>query len=296
MRKIIWQHIRRSPYQAILAILTMFITFFLSGTILTVMFASVFILEYFESKPQITVFLTDKAGDKEAQEIKFKLEETGKVANIKYVSKSEALTIYQKQYKNDPLLLEMVSADILPASLEVTATTPQYLKELEPVVKEFTAVEEVVYQQDVVEALVSWTNVIRYAGGALAILFGLNAFLTVMTIIAMKIALKKEEVEILKLLGASEWYIRFPFFVEGGFYGVVGAFFAGVTIVSLVIWFRAAILDFLGIIPAVTALISDPTATLFLMVAGGFVLLLMAVGFLLGSIGSLVALARYLKI
>lgn len=263
---------------------------------MTVMFTSVFILEYFESKPQITVFLTDKAGDKEAQEIKMKLEETGKVANIKYVSKSEALEIYQKQYKNDPLLLEMVSADILPASLEVTATTPQYLKELEPVVKEFTTVEEVVYQRDVVEALVSWTNVIRYAGGTLAILFGLNAFLTVMTIIAMKIALKKEEVEILKLLGASEWYIRLPFFVEGGLYGVVGAFFAGVTIVSIVIWFRAAILDFLGIIPAVTALISDPTATLFLMVAGGFVLLLMAVGFLLGSIGSLVALARYLKI
>jgi cell division transport system permease protein len=291
-----WKHIRRSPYQSIAAILTIFLTFLLGGFFFLATLTSVFVLGYFESKPQITVFFTDKAGQKEADDLKQTLEQTGKVSTVKYISKDEALSIYKEQNKNDPLLLEMVTADILPASLEVSATDPKYLSELEPVVKKSPGVEEVVYQKDVVNSLISWTNAIRIIGGTLAGLLAVDSILIIMTVIGMKIAIRREEVEILKLVGASPWYIRMPFVLEGGLYGISGAAVAWIMITILIIWFRPYIQSFLGIIPVVKMVLGSITDPPFLLSSLGFLAVLLLNGFLLGAFGSLVAVGRFLKL
>lgn len=290
-----WKHIRRSPYQAMAAILTMLLTLLLVGLFFLASAASYFILQYFEGKPQITVYFQDKTTEDLIQKLQSDLTSTGKTASIKYISKDNALAIYREQNKNDPLLLEMVTADILPASLEVSATDPKFLADLEPVIKEAEGVEEVVYQRDVVETLIAWTNAIRWVGGSLAGLLAVDSILIVMTIIGMKIALKKQEVEILNLVGASRWYIRSPFLLEGGLYGLFGAGIAGIIIAGLTLWLYPFLLTFLGVIPAIGSLLGAPTSTAFLFAALGFFGGLGAVGFLLGSIGSLVAVGRYLK-
>lgn len=286
---------RRSPYQAMAAILTMFLTLLLTGIFFLASSASYFILQYFESKPQITVFFTDKVDESEVAKLKTTLGGTGKISSLKYVSKDEALGIYREQNKHDPLLLEMVTADILPASLEVSATDPKYLSDLEPVIKQAQGVEEVVYQKDVVDTLISWTNAIRLVGGSLAGLLALDSILIVTTIIGMKIALKKQEVEILTLVGASPWYIRAPFLLEGGLYGVMSACVASIIIGGVILWIYPVILTFLGVIPAIGMLLGNPTGVPFLMATLGFVGGLAATGFLLGTIGSFVAVSRYLR-
>lgn len=286
---------RRSPYQAAAAILTMFITFLLAGIFFLSTGASVVILKYFESKPQITVFFTDKSTEQEINGLQRTLEATGKVATTKYISKEDALKIYQEQNKNDPLLLEMVTADILPASLEVSAIEPGFLKELEPVIRQAQNIEEIVYQRDVVESLLQWTNAIRIIGGILATLLAFNALLITMTVVSMKIALKKDEVEVLKLVGASGWYIRSPFLLEGGLYGATGGVIAAVVIIALVVWLRPLLVSFLGVIPIMNTLLASAVSAPFLLSIFGFGSLLVVSGFLLGSIGSLIALGRYLK-
>ena len=286
---------RRSPYQAAAAILTMCITFLLAGVFFLSSTASILILRYFESKPQITVFFNDKATDHDAQTLQKTLEETEKTSSIKYVSKQDALKIYQEQNKNDPLLLEMVTADILPASLEVSAREPKYLQDLEPVIKQAANIEEVVYQRDVVESLLRWTNAIRIVGGILAAFLGVNALLVIMTVINMKIALKRDEVEVLNLVGASRWYIRSPFLLEGGFYGAIGAGVAAVVIDGLLMWLRPILEGFLGVIPMLNTLLASATSVAFLLLLCGFSAALVLLGFLLGSIGSLIALGRYLR-
>jgi cell division transport system permease protein len=291
----VWTHMRRSPYQTFAAILTMFLTFLLGGVFAMTTGTSLAILRYFEGKPQLTVFFMEKAGQPEADALKVVLDSTGKVASTKFVSKDDALAIYKEQNKNDPLLLEMVTADILPASLEVTATDPKFLSELEPVIKEADGVEEVIFQKDVVDALLSWTNAIRIIGGTLAGLLAIDSLLIIMTVIGLKIAIKKEEIEILKLIGASQWYIRKPFVVEGGIYGIVGAFFAWLVITVLLIIFRPALLSFLGTIPVIHALLVNPFSSVTLLSIGGFLVVLCVTGFLLGAIGSLITLARYIK-
>ena len=96
-------------------------------------------------------------------------------------------------------------------------------------------------------------------------------------------------------VGASPWYIRMPFIMEGGFYGASGSLMAWVIITGMVIWLRPLAVSFLGMIPAIQVVLGSLTSTPFLLMAGGFMGAMLIVGFFLGSVGSLIALARYLK-
>ncbi len=288
-------HIRRSPYQAMAATLTMFLTFLVGGVFFLATLASVMVLGYFEGKPQVTVFLTPKAGQLEADNLKAKLEATGKVAGTHYVSKEDALAIYRQQNQNDPLLLEMVTADILPASLEVSATDPQYLSELATVIGGSEGVDEVVYQRDVVDSLLAWTNAIRLVGGTLALLLVVDSLLIIGTVIAMKIAMKRDEIEILTLVGATPWTIRAPFILEGGFYGFIGAAVASVILSGVIAWLRPQLFTFLGSIPTLSGLFTSLTSSAFLISLAVFLAGNMLLGFCLGALGSSIALRRFLK-
>ncbi|MBI5448831.1 hypothetical protein HY948_00780 [Candidatus Gottesmanbacteria bacterium] len=290
------QHIRRSPYQAAAAILTLFVTFLLTGIFFLSVVASAFILQYFEGKPQITVFFADKATKEDADALTKKIEATGKTSSIKFVSKDDALLVYREQNKNDPLLLEMVTADILPASLEISATDPKFLADLEPLIKDAQGVEEVVYQKDVVDTLIIWTNAIRWVGGILTGLLTFNSILIIMTVISMKIALRRDEIDILRLIGASPWYIRMPFILEGGLYGLIGSFGSWLIITALIVWLRPALLAFLGVIPIIQEVLVNAISMPFLLSSGGFLAGMLLSGLLLGSLGSLIALGRYLKL
>lgn len=288
-------HIRRSPYQAMAATLTMFLTFLVGGVFFLATMASVSILGYFEGKPQVTVFFTPKAGVVEADKLKVTLEATGKVSGTHFVSKEDALAIYRQQNQNDPLLLEMVTADILPASLEVSANNPQDLSELARVIEGSEGVDEVVYQRDVVDSLLSWTNAIRMVGGILALLLVLDSLLIIGTVIAMKIALKRDEIEILTLVGASPWTIRAPFILEGGFYGLVGASSASLILSALITWLRPYLYAFLSSIPALKTLLSNAVSSEFLIAVAVFLAGNVLIGFCLGALGSSIAIRRYLK-
>ncbi len=115
-----WKHIRRNPYQALTAICIMMLTFLSISVFAFIVFGSSVIIKHFESKPQVTAFFKDEAQQAEIDSLKQSLESTGTVANVRFVSKQEALQIYKEQNKDDPLLLDLVTEDILPASLEIS--------------------------------------------------------------------------------------------------------------------------------------------------------------------------------
>src|SRR5579872_3773244 len=116
-----WNHIRRSPYQAMAAILIMMLTFLAVSVFTILVVGSSGVISYFESKPQVTAFFKDDATSSQIESLQNDLKATGKVSSIKFVSKDQALQIYRQQNKNDPLLLELVTADVLPASLEISS-------------------------------------------------------------------------------------------------------------------------------------------------------------------------------
>ncbi len=286
MFKTTWKHIRRSPYQALAAVGIMTLTLFVSSIFFLTAVTSGTVLNYFESKPQITAFFTDEKQEQEIKNLEDKLKTTGQVAAVKYVSKEEALAIYREQNKDDPLLLEMVTANILPASLEVSAKDATYLGDLAKILQAEPGVQEVIYQKDVVDTLIAWTSAVRKIGIVLISFLTLVSLLIILTIIGMKIALRREEIEILRLVGASNWYIRFPFLAEGAFYGGLGGLISWLVSFILLLYVTPYLASFLAGIPIFL------TSPLFLLALFGG--LLMA-GMGLGVIGSLLAVWHYLK-
>jgi cell division transport system permease protein len=162
--KTVWKNIRRSPYQAIAAIFVMMLTFLAFSIFALIIFGSNRIVNYFESKPQVTAFFKDEAEQSEIEGLSKTLQDSGLIASVKFVSKEQALEIYKEQNKNDPLLLDLVTADILPASLEISTYKIEDLPMVSDTLKKSAIVQEVVFQKDVVSTLTSWTSALRKIG------------------------------------------------------------------------------------------------------------------------------------
>lgn len=284
--KTAWTHIRRSPYQALAAIGIMVLTFFLATMVTLLAGGSQKLLTYFETRPQVTAFLKDEVKQEGIDKLKEKLNQTGMVQEIKYVSKEEALAIYKEQNKADPLLLEMVTANILPASLEISTSDLSHLSEVAQLLRQQPEVEEVIFQEDVVKSLKTWTDNIRRIGLVLVSFLGLISFLIILIIIGLKVALRKEEVGILRLIGATGGYIRIPFILEGVFYGGLGAFLGWGIAFLLLLYATPLLVEFLSEIPLL------PVPLLFVFGLLGIEIL---VGILIGGLGSLLAVKKYLK-
>ncbi|OGE35143.1 hypothetical protein A3C32_02360 [Candidatus Daviesbacteria bacterium RIFCSPHIGHO2_02_FULL_41_14] len=286
---IVKRNIRRTPYQALAASMVMFFTFLVLSIFLLLAIGSEQILNYYESKPQAIAFFKDGIQDSDIKVIQDALIATGRVTAFKYVSKNEALAIYKERNKNNPLLLELVTANILPASLEISTVAPEDLKLVAELVKKEPVVEEVVFPEDVVASLTSATRVIRTVGGAVTIFLIIFSTMIIVMIIGFKIRIKREEIGIMKLLGASSWFVRLPYLAEGIFYAVSGAVLGYLVSFGLLWYFEPILKNSLGEVAAV--LFPIPLLTM-----AGFFAVVVLVAVLIGGIGSVVAVRRYLRI
>nr|MBI5455670.1 ABC transporter permease [Candidatus Levybacteria bacterium] len=285
-RKSAWKNIRRSPYQALAAILIMTLTFLAVSFFTFLLVGSSQIINYFESKPQVTAFFKNEAAQEDINTLENKLSDTGRVSAIKFVSKEDALKIYKEQNKNDPLLLELVTADVLPASFEISAVKIEDLAPISDTLKKSSIVSDVIYQKDVVSTLTAWTNAIRKIGIALIILLSFVSIFVMATIIGMKISQKKEDIEIMKLIGATSWYIRWPFIMEGVFYGTIGAVIGWTISTGTLLYATPFLESFLKGIPVLPV----PYVNLLILLGLEIVLAVF-----LGIASSFVAVLRYLK-
>jgi cell division transport system permease protein len=215
------KNIRRTPYQSFATFFSLFLTLFLS---LAIFFTLTFLygmLGYVESRPQVTVYFKQDVKEDAILAFKQKLVDMGKVSSIKYVSKTEALNIYKELNRDNPLLLEMVTADILPASLEIYATKPEYFDDLVNEANKTTGVDEVSFQKNIIDRLLSLTSIVRKVSLAFFGYFIVTTVIILISITHFKIALKKDEIELLQLLGASRFYIKKPFLKEALFFGLL---------------------------------------------------------------------------
>lgn len=281
-----WKNIRRSPYQALAAILIMTLTFLVISFFTFLLVGSSKIINYFESKPQVTAFFKDDAKQSDINALENTLSSTGKVSSIKFVSKGEALKIYKEQNKNDPLLLDLVTADVLPSSFEISAVKLEDLSSISDALNKSSLVSDVIYQKDVVATLTSWTNAIRKIGLVLIVLLSLVSIFIMSIIIGIKISQRKEDIEIMKLIGATSWYIRWPFILEGIFYGILGSLIGWLIAVLGLLYATPFLESFLKGIPVLPASYIDLLTLLGIEV-------LLAV--FLGTISSFLAVFRYLK-
>jgi cell division transport system permease protein len=280
------RNIRRSPYQSLAAVLTLTQTFFLAYLFAILMIGSEVVLRYFETQPQITAFFKADVSDDQVSQAKAQIERKEYVKSVKQITKDDALATYREDNKNDPILLQLVTADILPASLEVSATEIQSLPQLEQDLKALDGIDEVVFQKDVTDTLGKWTANLRRGGVFLLSILALTSIVQIMVMTSMKISAKRNAIKTMQLIGASRWYIKSPFIFEGAIYGLLGALLGWVGLYVSVLYSTPWLIEFLGEIPLLPV---SPVFMLALLGAGTIT------GITLGAISSLLASQRFLR-
>lgn len=285
--KTTWHHIRRSPFQSLIAAVAMFLSFFFISLFAIINSGLSNVLLYFETKPEITLFLKDTVNQDVTDTIKKDLQNYQGVKEVSYVSKDKALEIYKQQNKDNPLLTEMVTASILPASVEVTVSDPQVLEQIyQNYSTKIDIVDDIIYQKDVINSLLNWTNATRKIGLSLIIIISSISFVTMITIIGMKITNRKDEITVSRLLGASNFYIEKPFLLEGIIYGLFGSITG--FLLSLLVAFLSQ-----------RAINSFFQPVIFIDLKLNFYLLLFVIetflSFCLGYIASAIGVKRYIK-
>lgn len=237
-----WHHIRRSPIQSFVAFVLMTFSFILISAFILVNSGLSLVLDYFETKPEITLFIKDGIEDSAIETLKKDLSNYSGIKEVKYISKDKALEIYKQQNKDNPMLTEMVTASILPASFEVTVSDPVVLEQIyQNYATKSNVIDEIIYQKDIITSLLDWTKIIRRGGLIITLVVVSISFFSIVSIIGMKTTNRKDEIKISRLLGASKFYVKRPFLLEGLFYGFLGSLTGSLLIFIIAIFTRQSI-------------------------------------------------------
>lgn len=295
----IWTSIRRTPYQSFSAFLILFFTLFLTLILfvsLTFLYGT---LNYLETKPQVTVYFQNKTVENQIFKVRDELMSSGKVLNIKYISKNDAFNIYRQLNKDNPLLLEMVSANILPPSLEIYAKKPIFLPEIAEYLKKQGDIDEVQYEKDIIDKLLILTNTIRISALIFFSYLVLMSIVVLTTMILFKIALKESEITLLKLIGATDFYIRKPYIQESLLLGMTASILSFSIFSFVVLYFNPFLQSYLKGISALSvdvfgySLVIWPLNYIFFAIV---FIIISLFGSIISSIASYIATNKYLKV
>jgi len=292
-------YVRRSPFQALAATFVLTLTFFVATLVSVLGYSSSMLLKYFETRPQVITFLKDNVPVDQIAALQHKLEADSRVREVKYVSKEEALSIYKNATSDNPLLGQLVSPSIFPASLEFSVKDLSFAQDIIDEVKAEKVVDSVGFTaalggesslKDVVSRLRTVTTYVRIGGGVFVGMLALTSFVVLLIIISMRMVVRREEVEILNLIGATPGFIRSPIVIEALFYALFGAFLGWMLAFIGILYLSPSAVSYFGEIPVL------PRDTLSLFELFGIILgVELVAGIILAVGGSLFAVARVKK-
>jgi len=274
----------------------MVITLFILGSLLVLNNLSRASLGTLKDKVDISIYFDLTTSEQAIVQIQRQVELLPEVRSVAYVPSVAAREKFRELHKDEPLLLEAVeqftdAENPFPASLAIRVKElPDYKiiieqfqdPKFEPFVKKITD------KREVVDRLNRIINGIQNLGLGLTVVFGTITLIVMFNTIRLTIYNRREEIEIMRLVGASNWYIRGPFIVEGIAYGTMGAVFTAAVLFPILYLVTPRLANFLQLdLPSFTIL-GGNFALLFL--------LMLALGIFLGVTSSLIVIRRYLRI
>jgi cell division transport system permease protein len=235
-----------------------------------------------EQKVEIKAFLADGIDQDKIKDLEKKIKATENSDEIRFISKESALEILKKDIGPDSDLLSYLDSNPLPASFEIKLKDPRQMDSVLNVLKDCVWVEEVVYGKEALQKIITFSGGIKLMGFIFVILLGIGSMLTISSTISMTVFNRKDEIEIMRLVGAADWFIRWPFVLEGFIQGLIGSLFA-----ILFLFLGFTYLN--SVLTSLPKLFSMPAMNL------RMGLKLAAMGSILGTMGALLAVSRYLK-
>jgi len=235
---------------------------------------------------ELSVFMKADAAPAELDAVDRELRAIPEVKRVRFVSKQGAYDEFRKMFSNSPDMLESLSPDQMPPSYRVVPKQAEDVDLIGGRFKDRPGVRDVVYARDTVKALLSVTRYAQLLIWAVAIVLLVAAALLILNTIRMAIYARRREVAVMKLVGATNWFIRVPFMFEGlvqGLIGAIGAF----GVVFLVRNFAQNAVRHVELFRQFSVNTGEVVGTgLFLVI----------VGMVVGAVGSAIAVSRFLDV
>lgn len=294
MLRTMWFGFIRNSWLSVATVLVMTLTLFVLGGLMLTSVVANTVVKNLEDKIDISVYFFPDTPEDQITAVKNDILSLSDVKEIMYVSQDEALLVFKERHKNDDLgaaLDELDGKNPLEAALNIKAKDPSNLFLIADFLssKKYSAVEKINYfeNQTIITRLGAIVSGIKRTGVGVIVVLGFIAILVAFNTIRLAIYTFREEVNIMRLVGASAWFIRGPFLMEGVLQGTIAALVT-MGILFPLVWFVS---------PRVLMFI--PTIDLFpyfLRQSVQFFGILLLSGILLGAVSSFIAIRRYLKV
>ena len=285
---------QRNGWLSVAATLIMVLTLFTISMFFILSFLLNSSIQVINEKMDVSVYLDDKATMRDVDSLKLRISNTSNVKQVRYISKKEALEIYRERNKSRQELLEAFSEkeNPLPASLEIKVNDPSRMEEIVSILEESQykpIVSKISYHEnrEIIKKLSSITSYVKKIGIGLSCVFIAIAILIIFNTIRIAIYARRDEIEIMQLVGATSWFVCGPFVFEAMFYGIVA------TVINFFIFYPILYAISQSLIRYVGEYGSNP----FVFYNQNLALILptqLIIGILLGVISSFIALRKYL--
>ena len=289
---------KRSGIISWAAVLVVTITLSVITTVILLQAVLHFSLNQIKDKVDVTIYFTTGASEEKIMALKSSLENLPEVANISYTSADEALRIFRERHQNDyPTIqaLDEIGENPLGAYLNIKAKEVSQYEDIANFMKSDNSlvpgggsiVDKVNYHQNklVIDRLNTIMSGAQRLGFLLTLLSVIITIIVTFNTIRLAIFISKEEIGVMRLVGASKMHVRGPFMVEGAIYGVVATMITIVVFLPVTAWLGRTMTNFLGIN------MYDYYLSSFFQI---FAILLLS-GIILGVISSLLAIRKYLN-
>ena len=236
---------------------------------------------------QIEVFLEDSTSNEEAQEILEQVKVHEHVSDVQYRSKEDALKIMKKRWGENSYLLDTLGENPLPNSLLITVDSLESADEVTAYLDEFKGIEDVKYYKETVEKLTMVTDFLQIACLIIMAFLVIVSVVVVSNTIKLTVMARAKEISIMKYIGATNWFIRGPFFAEGVILGIFSSLVsAGITFAVY-----SKVVGAIG--TQVMTILSSPLVPAGYM-AGNLICIFLAMGVSIGACGSIISMRRFL--
>lgn len=283
----VFHSLRRNNWMTFASIGTVAVSLFVLGVFLILVLNMNRLAGMLESQVQISVYLEDHLTDREKRQIGYDIESSQGIDSVTYVDRETAKERLKERLGDQKYLLDALSDDNpLPDAFEVTVTTPSVVESAAGAIAAMQGVEEAKYGQDVVEHLFDITRLMRIFGFVLMGLLGGATLFIISNTIRLTVFARRKEIAIMKYVGATDWFIRWPFLLEGIVLGCIGGFIAAVALRSFYAAMAAKIYSTLAFFPLMPQYPFMNYVTLAILLAG----------IVIGAIGSVISLKRFLRV
>ena len=280
-----WQGFWRNAVMSLAATATMVLMLLLLAGFWIIQTGLLAGLQFTEQKVEVVAYLQTNATDSQVATLDARLKAMPEVASIVYISRDEALNRFRAsmaaQGRED--LTRYLSANPLYASLEVKLVDPSQVRVVGDALRGDPSVRNVINIEDLVERVLTVTSILRTAGTVLLVIVGVIALFIIINTIRLAVLARAEEIEVMRLVGASDAYIRWPFVFEGAFVGLLGSIVTLAILAAIADPLSAFMADFFRVLPLQFGSLTRD-----------LVALVMGAGVGLGILGSWLSVRTYL--